>query len=89
MLYTDFSKISILDIQELITNSVAENKTLEYKQELKMLQFRHQMTKKKNFLPMFPHLPIPMAEILYTEYLKKNSIPKDIKYSREHYFDGL
>jgi hypothetical protein len=36
MFYTDFSKIDISDIQELITNSVAENKTLEYKQELKI-----------------------------------------------------
>jgi hypothetical protein len=35
MFDTDFSKISISDIQ-LITNSVAENKTLEYKQELKI-----------------------------------------------------
>jgi hypothetical protein len=78
MFYTDFLKISISDIQELITNSVAENKTLEYKQELKIAAVPSSDDEKKEFLAdVSAFANTEGGDIIYG-ISEKNSIPKDI-----------
>jgi hypothetical protein len=78
MFYTDFSKIDISDIQELITNSVAENKILEYKQELKITTVPSSDGEKKEFLAdVSAFANTEGGDIIYG-ISEKNSIPKDI-----------
>jgi hypothetical protein len=78
MFYTDFSKISISDIQELITNSVAENKTLEYKQELRIATVSSSDGEKKEFLAdVSAFANTEGGDIIYG-ISEENSIPKDI-----------
>jgi hypothetical protein len=78
MFYTDFLKISISDIQELITNSVAENKTLEYKQELRIATVPSSDNEKKEFLAdVSAFANTEGGDIIYG-ISEKNSIPKDI-----------
>jgi hypothetical protein len=78
MFHTGFSKISISDIQELITNSVAENKTLEYKQELKIVTVPSSDDEKKEFLAdVSAFANTEGGDIIYG-ISEKNSIPKDI-----------
>jgi hypothetical protein len=77
MFYTDFSKISISDIQELITNSIAENKTLEYKQELKIATASSDGEKKEFLADVSAFANTEGGDIIYG-ISEKNSIPKDI-----------
>jgi hypothetical protein len=78
MFYTDFSKISISDIQELITNSVAESKTLEYKQELRIATAPSSDDEKKEFLADVSAFANTVGGDIIYGISEKNSIPKDI-----------
>ncbi|MDR1115242.1 MAG: ATP-binding protein [Tannerella sp.] len=67
-----------MDIQELITNSVAENKTLEYKQELKIATVPPSDGEKKEFLAdVSAFANTEGGDIIYG-ISEKDSIPKDI-----------
>jgi hypothetical protein len=78
MFYTDFANVDISDIQELITNAVAENKTLEYKQELKIALVPTSDKEKHEFLAdVSAFVNTEGGDIIYG-VSEKDSIPKDI-----------
>jgi hypothetical protein len=78
MFYIDLSKISIFDMQELIANSVAENKTLEYKQELRIATVPSSDDEKKEFLADVSAFANTEGGDLIYGISEKNSVPKDI-----------